>query len=71
MLERPVARVGGVLPFGVAEVDAWLPEGGLALGALHEVAGGGADGVMAAAATLFVAGVLARLERPEIGRAHV
>jgi protein ImuA len=64
LLERPVARAGGVLPFGVAEVDAWLPEGGLALGALHEVAGGGADGVMAAAATLFVAGVLARLERP-------
>ncbi len=64
MLERPAARAAGVLPFGVAAVDAWLPEGGLALGALHEVAGGGADGVMAAAATLFVAGILARLERP-------
>jgi protein ImuA len=63
-LERPSARPGGVLPFGIAALDAALPECGLAKGALHEIAGGGADEVMAAAATLFVAGILARLERP-------
>ena len=33
---RPDA--GGVLPFGVADLDAWLPGGGLGLGLLHEVA---------------------------------
>ena len=49
-----------VVPFGVAAIDARLPQGGLAAGALHEIAGGphGAEGV------LFVAGVLARLEGP-------
>jgi protein ImuA len=30
-----------VLPFGVEAIDERLPEGGLELGALHEVAGGG------------------------------
>ena len=64
LLERPVARLGGVVPFGVGLLDGHLPEGGLALGALHEVAGGGADEVAAASATLFAAGILARLERP-------
>jgi protein ImuA len=64
LLERPTSKAGGVLPFGVVALDRVLPEGGLARGALHEVAGGGADEVMAAAATLFVAGVLARLEGP-------
>jgi protein ImuA len=64
LLERPVSRALGVLPFGLAAMDRVLPEGGLARGALHEVAGGGADEVMAAAATLFVAGILARLEQP-------
>ena len=29
-----------VLPFGLAELDRRLPHGGLALGCLHEVAGG-------------------------------
>jgi protein ImuA len=60
-LERPCARTERVHPFGIAALDAHLPEGGLALGALHEIAGGGADAVPAAAATLFVAGMLARL----------
>jgi len=64
LLERPVARPGGVLPFGVSALDAHLPEAGLARGALHEVAGGGADEATAASATLFTAGILARLERP-------
>jgi hypothetical protein len=34
-----------------------LPEGGLALGALHEVAGGGNGAVDGAAAALFTAGI--------------
>jgi len=62
LLERSTPRPGGVHAFGVAALDAHMPEGGLACGALHEVAGGGPD--EAAAATLFVAGILARLERP-------
>lgn len=48
-----------VLPFGVAEIDGHLPGGGLAFGALHEVAGGGAGTVDGAAAVLFVAGIAA------------
>jgi protein ImuA len=35
-----------VLPFGVETIDRHLPEEGLALGALHEVADGG-NGAMA------------------------
>ena len=62
-LERPAARATGVHPFGVAALDAHLPEGGLAMGALHEIAGGGPDAVYAAAATVFVAGLLARLSQ--------
>lgn len=53
-------RVRKVLPFRVAEIDRKLPEGGLALGALHEVAGGGNGAVDGAAAALFAAGVAAR-----------
>ena len=50
-----------VVPFGVAEVDARLPQGGLARGALHEVAGGSLGAVHGAAAVLFAGGVLARM----------
>jgi protein ImuA len=64
LLERPTARPGGAHPFGVAALDAHLPEAGLALGALHEVTGGGPDEIQAACAALFVAGILARLHRP-------
>jgi len=64
LLERPAARPGGILPFGVSALDAHLPEAGLQLGALHEVAGGGADEIQGACAALFVAGILARLNRP-------
>ncbi len=46
------------MPFGVPAIDAALPGGGLPLGALHEIAG--AD----AAAALFAAGILARIEGP-------
>ena len=59
--ERPPAPI---LPFGVAEVNARLPAGGLATGVLHEVAGGGQGALHGAAAVLFVAGVLARLPGP-------
>ena len=52
----------GVLPFGVAALDACLPGGGLALGALHEVAGGAEGAVDGAAAALFAAGIVARTE---------
>lgn len=59
--ERPSTAV---LPFGVAAMDAILPGGGLARGALHEVAGGGHAGVDGAAAALFAAGIVARLPGP-------
>jgi len=48
------------LAFGVPEIDAVLPGGGLAYGAVHEFAGGGAGVVDGAAATLFAAGIAAR-----------
>lgn len=51
----------GVLPFGVDELDRRLPGGGLALGCLHEVAGGGNGAVDGAAAACFAAGIAARL----------
>ena len=71
---RPAKTVGAALPFGVGAVDGHLPGGGLALGALHEVAGGGPDVEHGAAAMLLIAGVLARLpgqvlwvlERPDL-----
>jgi protein ImuA len=59
-LEGSGAKHVGCLPFGVAEIDAALPGGGLAHGALHEFAGGGAGTVDGAAAALFAAGVAAR-----------
>lgn len=64
-LERGEQRVMRVLPFGLAKIDDRLPSGGLALGAVHEVAEGGDLGVIhAAAATLFVAGILSRMTGP-------
>jgi protein ImuA len=58
-LEQP-ARYG-VLPFGAAAIDAALPGGGLALGALHEIVGAGGDEEDGAASAGFAAGILARL----------
>jgi protein ImuA len=69
-LRQRIARIeqGGrgaapaVLPFGIAALDAALPGGGLARGALHEIGGVGPDeedGVVPAA---FIAGLCARLE---------
>lgn len=53
-------RCRTVLPFGIALIDEVLPGGGLALGALHEVAGGGNGAIDGAATALFVAGTAAR-----------
>ncbi|KAA1053161.1 Error-prone repair-like protein of DNA polymerase III alpha subunit [Azospirillum argentinense] len=61
-IEMGGKTAGRVLPFGFPEIDGALPGGGRALGAVHEVVEGGDLGVIhAAAATLFVAGVLARM----------
>src|SRR5712671_6311829 len=54
------------LPFGVDAIDERLPEGGLALGALHEVAGGGNGAIDGAAAALFAAGIAARTKGPSV-----
>jgi protein ImuA len=59
-LDGGVAKRIGCLPFGAPAIDAILPGGGLAYGALHEFAGGGAGTVDGAAAALFVAGIAAR-----------
>jgi protein ImuA len=64
VLERPTAMQRHALAFGTAEIDGHLPDGGLRWGGLHEVGGGGPDGVIAACATLFTAGILARMGRP-------
>lgn len=61
-IERSGRARRAVLPFRVPEIDAHLPEGGLALGALHEVAGGGSGAANGAAAALFTAGIVARTE---------
>ena len=50
-LKASIARVGRpgkaaahtAVPFGIPALDTRLPGGGLAVGALHEVAGGGPD----------------------------
>ncbi|PZQ48844.1 MAG: damage-inducible protein, partial [Rhodovulum sulfidophilum] len=44
-LERGRAAARPTLPFGLRAIDAALPGGGLALGALHEIGGGG-DGAL-------------------------
>ncbi|MFC0192972.1 ImuA family protein [Aureimonas pseudogalii] len=59
-LEGVASRDRKTLPFGLAPIDERLPGGGLAVGALHEVAGGGNGAVDGAAAALFTAGIAAR-----------
>jgi protein ImuA len=59
-IDRIHARARSVLPFDVPEIDAKLPGGGLALGALHEIAGGAQDAVDGAASAAFTAGIAAR-----------
>jgi len=63
-LEGNATRKLGRLAFGVPEIDAALPGGGLAYGAIHEFAGGGAGTVDGAAAALCVAGIAARTKGP-------
>lgn len=48
------------VPFGVETLDAHLPWGGLPVGTVHEFIERGVESEHAAAATLFVAGILAR-----------
>jgi len=55
---------GKSLPFGIAPIDCHLPAKGLALGALHEVIEHGPAAEFAGTATLFTAGILARLKGP-------
>jgi protein ImuA len=57
-------------PFGVPAIDAALPGGGLALGAVHEFSDDGPRGGYAANALLFVAGILARLDGPILWCLH-
>ena len=59
-LQHGRTRDHAALPFGVKQIDTVLPGGGLALGALHEVAGGGNGAIDGAAAALFAAGIAAR-----------
>lgn len=66
-LRAKIAQIEGVgvrhscLPFEVDAIDLHLPGGGVAQGALHEVAGG-TELADDAAATVFLAGILARCE---------
>jgi protein ImuA len=64
IVRDPTRRRAPAIRFGVAALDRHLPDGGLAIGALHEAAGTGLDTEHAAAAALFAAGVLARLRGP-------
>jgi protein ImuA len=61
-LDRSARANRQVHPFGVAELDGHLPWSGLPLGCLHEFMESGVESEHAAAATLFVAGMLARLK---------
>lgn len=63
-LERRPVRKASCLAFGVPAIDAALPGGGLAHGALHEFAGGGSGTIDGAGAALFVAGIAARTKGP-------
>jgi len=63
-LESHGAGPAASLPFGVAELDGHLPGEGLQRGHLHEVVEGGPASSYAGLATLFTAGILARLPGP-------
>jgi protein ImuA len=55
-------RTSSAIPLGIEAIDQALPGGGLIPGALHEAAGAGPDTEHGAAATLFIAGLLARMQ---------
>jgi protein ImuA len=66
-LERMTGHGGSkavVLPFGIEAVDTRLPGGGLCLGHLHEIVEAGSASEHAAIASIFAAGILARLPGP-------
>ena len=58
------ADAHATLPFGPTEIDRYLPQGGLPLGALHEVVDGSNPALISAGPALFAAGILARLDGP-------
>jgi protein ImuA len=60
-IERGARESVPVLPFGAAEIDRRLPDGGLALGALHEVSGRGPDEEDGSVPAAFIAGIATRL----------
>ncbi|CAM3236044.1 Damage-inducible mutagenesis protein [Sphingomonas antarctica] len=68
-LRARIARIEGAgarheaIPFGIEALDSRLPGGGIASGALHEITGG-TDLADDASATVFLAGILARIEGP-------
>jgi protein ImuA len=68
-LRAQIARIEGIsvrhahIPFGLDAIDSRLPGGGIASGALHEIAGS-PDLADDASATIFLAGILARMEGP-------
>jgi protein ImuA len=68
-LRARIARIEGVgarhgaIPFGVGALDTRLPGGGIVTGALHEIAGG-TELADDASATIFLAGILARIDGP-------
>jgi protein ImuA len=72
--KRNAVSPAGVLVFGLSAIDAHLPGGGLARGALHEFAGSGPDTEHGTAAALLIGGLLARtsgkvlwvVERPDL-----
>ncbi len=66
MEQGRLVSAGAVLPFGVAVIDSHLPNGGLRLGALHELQAAGPDIEFAAAPALFAAGILARHAGPVV-----
>lgn len=71
-LREQIERIEGdkrhrpTLPFMVNAIDRYLPGGGLALGAVHEVIESGPAAEFAGAATLFTAGIAARLKGPVV-----
>jgi protein ImuA len=70
-LRARIAKIEGVcarhevLPFGLDAIDDHLPNGGIATGALHEIAGS-PDIADDASATVFLAAILGRLQGPVI-----
>ena len=59
-LDRTSRGKRRALPFEIEGIDSHLPWGGLPLGTLHECVESGVESEHAAAATLFVGGILAR-----------